>query len=139
MIAFDADVLLELLRGNSAVVERAARIATDEQALPIVVVEEILRARLNGIRQAEAGRIRITLPRAYELFERSLAELRYFLVLPFTPEAESLFLDFRNRKVRVPTRDLRIASICIAHRIKLATRNRRDFDLVPGLDVEYWT
>ena len=50
----------------------------------------------------------------------------------------AFFHDFRSRKIRVATHDLRIASISIAHRVKLVSRNRRDFDRVPGLDVEYW-
>lgn len=138
MIVFDTDVLVEILRGNPAIVERAARHSPNEQSISIVVVEEILRARLNAIRQAEAGNLRITLPRAYELFERSLQELGNFAVLPFTSDAESLFRDFRSRNIRVATHDLRIAAISVAHRVKLISRNRRDFDRVPGLDVEYW-
>ena len=46
---------------------------------------------------------------------------------------------FRSRKIRFATHDLRIAAISVAHRVKLISRNRRDFDRVPGLDVEYWT
>jgi predicted nucleic acid-binding protein len=33
---------------------------------------------------------------------------------------------------------LRIAAICVAHSATLISRNRRDFDQVPGLMVEYW-
>jgi len=139
MIVFDTDILVEILRGNPAIVERAAGFSSNEQSISVVVGEEILRARLNAIRQAEAGNLRITLPRAYELFERSLQELRNFAVLPFTSDAESLFHEFRSRKIRVATHDLRIAAISIAHRVKLVSRNRRDFDRVPGLDVEYWS
>jgi tRNA(fMet)-specific endonuclease VapC len=138
MIAFDTDVLVKILRGNPAIVERASSISSDEQSISIVVVEEIVRARLNAIRQAEAGNLRITVPRAYDLFERSLQELRHFTVLPFTSDAESIFDEFRSRRIRVATHDLRIAAISIAHRVKLISRNRRDFDRVPGLDVEYW-
>ena len=137
MIAFDTDVLVEILRENPAFADRARKIPIVERF--VVVVEEILRARLNAIRQTESRNLRLSLPRAYELFARSLQELVYFAMLPFTAEAEALFHEFRGRKIRVGTRDLRIASICVVHRIKLASRNRRDFDLVPGLDVEYWT
>jgi len=34
--------------------------------------------------------------------------------------------------------DLKIASIAIAHSATLLTRNRRDFEVVPGLHVEDW-
>jgi hypothetical protein len=41
MIAFDTDVLTAILLGNSAFVERAAAIPVREQAVPIIVIEEI--------------------------------------------------------------------------------------------------
>ena len=56
MIAFDTDVVTEILLGNVAFVQRASSIPIAEQCLPVVVVEEIIRGRLNTIRQAEAGR-----------------------------------------------------------------------------------
>ena len=49
MIVFDTDVMVEILRGNPAIVERAARFSPNEQSISVVVVEEILRARLNAI------------------------------------------------------------------------------------------
>ena len=43
MKAFDTDVLVEVLAGNPVYVQRAAAIPTDEQAVPVIVMEEILR------------------------------------------------------------------------------------------------
>jgi predicted nucleic acid-binding protein len=64
MIAFDTDVLTEILLGSTAYVERAAAIPLHEQAVPVIVIEEIMRGRLNIIRQAEAERASISLARA---------------------------------------------------------------------------
>lgn len=55
MIAFDTDVFTEILAGDAAYVQRARAIPREEQFVPIVVVEEILRGRLSAIRLAEAG------------------------------------------------------------------------------------
>lgn len=55
MIAFDADVLSDILQGDPSLAQRAAQIPIQEQSIPIVVAEEILHGRLNSIRQAEAG------------------------------------------------------------------------------------
>ncbi len=45
----------------------------------------------------------------------------------------------RNKKLKKIGRgDLLIASIALAHRSTLATRNVRDFRQVPGLRVENW-
>ncbi len=85
MIVFDTDVLVEILLGNARVVQRAASVPASEQFVPVVAVEEIIRGRLNAIRQAEAGRTRLTVARSYELFMQSLADLQriaLFLILP---------------------------------------------------------
>ena len=68
MIAFDADVLSDILRGDQVLSERASRIPVAEQSVPVVVVEEILRGRLNSIRQAEGDKGKLRIEHAYELF-----------------------------------------------------------------------
>jgi tRNA(fMet)-specific endonuclease VapC len=138
MKAFDTDILTEILLGNPAYAERLAQVPPDDQATPIVVIEEIVRGRLNIIRQAEAGKARVTLEQAYALFEQTLADLGAMKVLSFTQEAEGFLKQWRKRKIKGSTHDLRIAAICVASSATLATRNRRDFQRVPGLSVEFW-
>lgn len=138
MIAFDADVLTDILYGNLPLSQRAAQTPVQEQAVPIVVVEEILRGRLNAIRQAEAGKAKLTVPRAYELFEATLSAFRHVVILPYTSGAEELYQQWRVQKIRVGTHDLRIAATCIIHSATLITRNRRHFEQVPGLSLEVW-
>ena len=82
MIAFDADVLTEILAGNPSACERAALIAVHEQAVPVIVVEEMVRGRLNSIRQAEAGKSKLSIERAYELFVATLDAIRHVRILP---------------------------------------------------------
>jgi tRNA(fMet)-specific endonuclease VapC len=53
MIAFDIDVLMEILLGDPTFVARVVTIPPHEQAVPLVVIEEILRGRLRVIRQAD--------------------------------------------------------------------------------------
>jgi tRNA(fMet)-specific endonuclease VapC len=139
MIVFDTDVLTDVLRGAPDIVRRARQIPREEQAVPIVVVEEILRGRLNAIRQAEAGRLSLTVARAYELMRETIHDLRSVLILSYTDRAEILFNEWRAGKIRVATHDLRIAALCVDQGAKLVSRNRRDFDRVPGLIVEYWS
>jgi len=138
MKAFDTDVLTEVLLGSEAFVQRAEGIPPDQQAVPILVVEEMIRGRLNVIRQAEAGKARINLEQAYHLFEQSFHDLRQVNILSYTSPAEALFQQWRKQKLRVPTHDLRIAAICVACSATLISRNRRDFERVPGLHVEFW-
>lgn len=138
MIAFDTNILTEILLGNPPFVARAAAIPVHLQAVPVIVIEEIIRGRLNVIRQAEAGKARINLERAYELFQETFSKTRWLQILSFTSSAESLYQQWRQQGIRVSTHDLRIAAICVASNAKLISRNRRDFELVPGLVVEFW-
>ena len=138
MIAFDTDVLTEVLLGNPTYVARAAAIPPQEQAVPVIVIEEIMRGRLNIIRQAEAGRVSISLARAYELFEDTFADFRRLHILSYTVQAEALYHEWRQQGFRLGTHDLRIAAICVAHSAALISRNRRDFERVPGLVAEFW-
>ncbi len=138
MKAFDTDVLTELLMGNAAYAQRAAAIPPSQQAIPVLVAEEMIRGRLNVIRQAEAGKGRISLDRAYQLFEQTLQDLRQVTVLSYTSQADAQFRQWRAKRVRGSTQDLRIAAVCVAHSATLISRNRRDFERVPGLSVEFW-
>src|SRR5262245_56829245 len=63
---------------------------------------------------------------------------RDFEILPFDAAAQGRFEQFRREHVRIPTMDLRIACICLAHGATLLTRNLRDFRQVPGLVTEDW-
>jgi tRNA(fMet)-specific endonuclease VapC len=138
MKAFDTDVLTEILLGNPIYVARAATIPPHEQAVPVIVIEELLRGRLHVIRQAEAGQAKVDLARAYALFEQTLRDVRQMNILSYTPQAEVLYQQWRQQRRRLPTHDLRIAAICVAHAATLISRNRRDFAQVPGLQVEFW-
>ncbi len=137
MIAFDTDVIVELLKGSPLYVAKASSIPREEQFVPSVVIEEILR-RLNAIRRAESGKVKMSIDRAYEFFEETSRDFRTRRILPYTSQAEAQFQLWRGAKVRVATHDLRIAATCLVHAAKLITRNRKDFDQIPGVNVEYW-
>jgi len=138
MKAFDTDILTEILVGNPAYAARIANVPLVEQATPIVAVEEIIRGRLNTIRQAEAGKARITIEQAYLLLEQTLDDIREVKVLSFTEQAEALVNEWRKKKIKGSTHDLRIAASCVVNSATLVTRNRRDFQTIPGLSVEFW-
>ena len=138
MKAFDTDILTEVLSGNPAYAERIANVPPTEQSVPIVVIEEIIRGRLNSIRQAESGKARISIEQADELFERTLDDFRDLRVVPNSSSAQALFAEWRKRKIRSSTHDLRIAASCVADSVTLVTRNRRDFQVIPGLVLEIW-
>src|SRR5260370_35022463 len=110
MKAFDSDILTEILAGSPAYAERIADVPLEEQSAPIVAIEEMLRGRLNVIRQAEARKARITIERAYQLFEETLDALREVKFLSFTQKAEALLNEWRQKKIRGSTHELRLPS-----------------------------
>jgi tRNA(fMet)-specific endonuclease VapC len=126
------------IKGNRAYLARVANIPNDEQAVPIIVVGEIIRGRFNRIRQAEAGKAGITLERAYQLFEQTLDGIREMKIISFSQPAELLVANWRINEIKGSTHDLRIAASCVVNSVTLVTRNRRDFESVPGLTVEFW-
>jgi tRNA(fMet)-specific endonuclease VapC len=138
MRAFDTDILSDILRDTPAVVARAALIDSVNQVVPVVVVEEVIRGRFATIRQAEAGKGKVTLEQAYDLFERSFRALATFRTLAYTDPADKLVGAFKRSRIRVGTRDLRIAAICIVHGATLVTRNARDYAQIPGLTIDVW-
>ncbi len=139
MTIFDTDILSDIPARRAAVLTRADAIPREEQAVPVVAAEEIVRGRLDAVRQASAGRGNLTLWDAYARLEKSLTQLGIVRLLPYTDAADALFRMWRAQKLRIGTNDLRIAAIAFAHGAKLVTRNRRDFEQVPGLDLEIWS
>ncbi len=138
MTVFDTDVFIEILLGNPRFVDRATAIPVSQQSITIVTVEEILRGRLHAIRQAEAEKTLISITQAYDFLAQSVDDFQRLIVLPYSKEADSIFHDWRKQKVRVSTHDLRIAAICTAHAAILTSRNRRDFEQIPGLNLCSW-
>ena len=138
MKAFDTDVLTEILLGSPSYAERFAQVPLEEQGVPIVALEEIIRGRFNIIRQAEAGKSRISIAQAYLLLERTLRDINDVRILSFDQTAEHLVKDWRKNRTRGSTHDLRIAAICVCASATLVTRNRRDFQQIPNLLLEVW-
>jgi tRNA(fMet)-specific endonuclease VapC len=75
---------------------------------------------------------------AYQMLERIIVRFGEMQVLPFDDVAAVQFESLRKR-VRIGTMDLRIASIALANKMTLLTRNTVDFERVPGRRIEDWT
>jgi tRNA(fMet)-specific endonuclease VapC len=138
LIALDTDVFADAMFGDSIITERLGKISIAEQSLPVVVVEEVVRGRLGSIRQAEAGRGKMKLDIAYDLFRQSIEDANAFIILPLTSAVIMLVDAWKRQRIRVATHDMQIAAICIVHGATLVTRNRRDYEKIPGLTFEVW-
>ena len=115
--------------------KRAA--TTDEVVIPIVTRIEALLGRFAFVLRAADGS---QLLRAQEWLQQTEADLDPFPAIAFNEAAAADFERLlQNRKLRkIGRADLLIASIALANRATLVTRNVKDFRQVPGLTVENW-
>jgi len=60
-------------------------------------------------------------------------------ILAYDDLAATEFERLRQARIRIGTKDLRIAAICISNGATLLTRNLKDFGQVPGLRAEDWS
>jgi tRNA(fMet)-specific endonuclease VapC len=77
--------------------------------------------------------------RAYQMFERILADFSASQLRSFDGPAAAIFDSFRAQGIRSATMDLRIAAIAVANNLTVLTRNLADFRRIPGAQVEDWT
>lgn len=60
-------------------------------------------------------------------------------MLDFDQLAHDCYKELIRQKIRIGTRDLRIAAITLSRNAILVTRNSKDFSKVPNLRIEDWT
>lgn len=141
MIILDTDVLSLVQRDNSPPGLRVrARIAQcpphELVATTIITYQEQTSGWLAYLTKARTKPQRIY---AYTLLQRHLDHYREARVIPFDRSAADIFDQLRPSHPRMGTMDLRIATIALAHKALLVTRNVSDFSKIPNLRVEDWT
>jgi tRNA(fMet)-specific endonuclease VapC len=132
----DTDCLSLLQRGHPIVKKRLSTIGAEQIAITIISAEEQIRGRLNVIRQAKSPS-ELVLP--YQRLRDLLEDFSTINLLDFTEYASVIYDDLVCQKLRIRTQDLRIAAIALAVKGIVVTRNRRDFEKVPKLQLEDWT
>ncbi|HBE59871.1 MAG TPA: nucleic acid-binding protein [Cyanobacteria bacterium UBA11149] len=132
----DTDSISLLQRGHPIISQRVNRVNPEQIAITIITVEEQLRGRMDIIRRATSSDM-LTL--AYTRLRDTVEDFKSINIINFEPEASSYYTDLLHQRIRIGTQDLRIAAIAISRKAILVTRNRRDFEKVPGLVFEDWT
>ena len=137
MLVLDTDHVVEFDRASreGGALRQRLQIANEDTALTIISAEEQFRGWLAQIRRQNDPYQQIT---AYERFQQRIIFYAAWEVLPWTKAAADILTDLRQRRVRIGTMDLKIASIVIANNATLLSRNLRDFQQVPGLQVADW-
>lgn len=136
-VVLDTDHFSELVRSSRAGARLQAEIE-DQQAqvfVTVITAQETFEGWFALINRQKAGMEQTA---AYAQFVKSLETLVKFAILPFDEDAARVFARLQQRRIRIGTMDLKLASICLAHEATLLTRNMVDFAKVPDLRVENW-
>jgi len=106
-----------------------------EVATTAITVEEQTRSWLGLIRRYT------DVHRQVPYYDRLIRLFDFFAgwsILPFDERAADEFKRLRDERIRIATMDLKIASIALANDATLLSRNLRDFETVPGLQIDNW-
>jgi tRNA(fMet)-specific endonuclease VapC len=138
MLVLDTDHLVEYQRGTSPEAQRLKARLDQTQApygTTIITVEEMMRGWMAAVRRIHDPHRQVN---AYRNLQRLFTFFATWHVLSWDEAAADQLRVLRQSKVRVGTMDLKIASICLARGATLLTRNRKDFENVPGLQLDDW-
>jgi tRNA(fMet)-specific endonuclease VapC len=133
---FDTDHATLFQQGNTQIAQRLNAVNPKDIAITIVTVEEQMYGRLNRIRRSNSADEIIS---AYASLQKTINYLTDFQLLDFDGVAYNYYAQLLQQKIRVGTQDLRIAAITLSKSGILLTRNRRDFEKIPGLRFEDWS
>ena len=137
MHLLDTDTLTHLYASSVKVAERLKTLEDSIVGTTIITRIELLRGRIDYLLKAETG---ADLLKAQTLLARTEDLLAQILIVPFNASAAEQFERLCSVRSlgKMGRADLLIASIALAHRATLVTRNLRHFRPVPGLAVVNW-
>ncbi len=123
-------------RGHPVVRQRLASVEPDSVLLSVISAEEMVRGRLAMLARRPKGEARV---HAYRKFLETVQFCATISVVPFDMDCETQFQELRAQRIRIGSQDLRIGATALVRELILVTRNRKDFDRIPGLSIEDWS
>ena len=137
MHLLDTDTLTHLHAGHPQVIAHLRALSDPVVGTTIITKSELLRGRIDFLLKAATG---ADLLRAQQRFTRTEELLAQMLIVPFDEMAVTQFDRLRANKAyrKIGRADLLIASIVLANRAILVTRNVRHFRQIHGITVINW-
>jgi tRNA(fMet)-specific endonuclease VapC len=137
MHLLDTDTLTHLHAGHPQVIAHLHTLDDPVVGTTIITKSELLRGRIDFLLKAATG---ADLLRAQQRFARTEELLAQILIVPFDEMAVTQFDRLRANKAyrKIGRADLLIASIVLANRAILVTRNVRHFRQIHGIMVINW-
>jgi tRNA(fMet)-specific endonuclease VapC len=132
----DTDHVSLILRNHRGISAIAAQYPCE---VTIITVQELFNGWTGRINNASLA----DLPGLYTKLWSTMTYLQTVEILDFTPAADACLRQLVRdhpplRKNRLQ-KDMRIAAIALSLDATVVTRNRRDFERVPGLSMVDWT
>jgi tRNA(fMet)-specific endonuclease VapC len=135
MLILDTDHFSEYLGGSSAGARLRDRLTGLSAATTIITIEEQSRGWLARIKRARVLDAKVAV---YSRYHHMISTAGRWTILPWDRASAEVFEHISAVRPRVGTADLMIASIALANKAPLLSRNLRDFERVPGLEVRDW-
>lgn len=137
MHLLDTDTMTYLHAGHPRVIERLRELTDPDVGTTIITKIELLRGRFDFVLKAASGP---ELLKAQQWLARTEELLAQIVIVPLDEGAVAQFdrLQKAKRLPKIGRADLLIASIVLAQRATLVTRNVRHFQQVPGLNITNW-
>jgi tRNA(fMet)-specific endonuclease VapC len=137
MYILDTDTLNYFFRGHPKVSHYLNLVEREQITTSIISKIEVLRGRMDFVLKAATTHEFL---RAQLWLEQSEFLISQFPIVPFDDNAGSIFEKFRQMSSyrKVGRADLLIASIVIANRATLVTRNTKDFSKLTQLKIVNW-
>lgn len=137
MHLLDTDTLTHLHAGHPQVIAHLRAVDDPVVGTTIITKSELLRGRIDFLLKAATG---AELLRAQQWFTRTEELLAQILIVPFDETAATQFDRLRATKAyrKIGRADLLIASIALANRATLVTRNARHFRQLQGITDINW-
>ena len=123
-------------RGHHVVVQNCTTHDSATGAITIISVEEQFSGWYTRLRRAKTPD---ELAHIYERFTSFATFISRLSICSFAEAAIRRYEQLKALKLNIGKRDLRIAAITLAMGATLVTRNRRDFERVPGLRIQDWS
>ena len=136
LYVLDTDTLQLYQEENPKVVSRVRAVAPGDRAISVVTVEEQLSGWYTQLRQAKGPE---KLAWAYRRLAVTVRFLARVAIVDFDEPAIQRCEQLKKLKLKVRKMDLRIAATVLERDAILVTRNVRDFQQVPDLQIEDWS
>ena len=139
MLILDTDHISVLELANSVerarLIHRLNQVGKEAVVTTIISYEEQSRGWLAYVARARSVADQVD---AYQKLSRHLETYRRLTVLDFEQQAAKHFERLTSNRIKIGTLDLKIAAITLANEATLLSRNLKDFEKVPALDVQNW-